>query len=460
MGEVVVDQARLPAGAVQQADGQRGAEAAGAVHPKRTVGHLGHPGEQRVQRNVHGAGDRGGRPLVVTAYVQDGERRALLVCVEVVERDPLVGSEISGGVVDEVRGGADRRRVGPVDADPDQLTLGRLHLLGRLAQQGERRTPRDEPAEVRRELGAELDADAAGDVLGRVRHPVTQVDHPLIGGQAFAQLLGVDQVRETQVDGSGACEVPGAHVGVVGRVRGQVRDQPLDEGVLVGLDQRVVALALGGDRRGVPARGGPRRAEAAEPVRREDLRLAREVAQPPSRAELGPGELLGAIRAHEIGPSDTAEDHRTAGEDRSHTCVGGVLDEERQVRDGVPGGGQHRQPQVAEGQRLPVDDRSAVERDRVGLVDDVAGAGAGGQLEPAGDVVVVHVRLQHRDAPQPTRGEHRLHPVDVALGVYHHGDRAVVRHVAAVSQLAGLDDLDTEHRISLTLAHMSGCPYI
>ena len=62
-------------------------------------------------------------------------------------------------------------------------------------------------------------------------------------------------------------------------------------------------------------------------------------------------------------------------------------------------------------------DRGAGKPDRVGPVDQVPRAGRPGQRQPAGDIVVVDVRLGHvGDAHAPLGGQ-AADPVDVPLGV-------------------------------------------
>ena len=96
----------------------------------------------------------------------------------------------------------------------------------------------------------------------------------------------------------------------------------------------------------------------------------------------------------------------------------------------------------AHADRLAVRDGSALEPDGVRGVDEIAGAVGAGQDQPAGDVVIVHVRFGHvRDGyPGVTGG--RLDAVRVALRVDRQRHRAVVDQVAAVPELRGLDDDD------------------
>ena len=68
-----------------------------------------------------------------------------------------------------------------------------------------------------------------------------------------------------------------------------------------------------------------------------------------------------------------------------------------------------------------------------------------GEREPAGEVVVVDVGLQHVADLQPALGDQVKDPVDVALGVHHDGDLAVGCEVAAVAETRGLDRLNLDH---------------
>ena len=68
----------------------------------------------------------------------------------------------------------------------------------------------------------------------------------------------------------------------------------------------------------------------------------------------------------------------------------------------------------------------------VGCIDQVLRAGAAGQGKAAGDVVVVDVGLEDVGQPQALLLEQRQDAVNVALGVHHEGDLAVMDEVAAV----------------------------
>ena len=85
-----------------------------------------------------------------------------------------------------------------------------------------------------------------------------------------------------------------------------------------------------------------------------------------------------------------------------------------------------------------------LEGDLVGRVHVVRRAGAPGQCQPAGHVVVVDVGLEDVGEPDVVFLEQVQHPVDVALRVDHERDLAVVDEVAAVAQGGRLDRDDGE----------------
>jgi hypothetical protein len=84
-------------------------------------------------------------------------------------------------------------------------------------------------------------------------------------------------------------------------------------------------------------------------------------------------------------------------------------------------------------------DRVALVGDLVLGVDVVRRAGALGEGEAAGQVVVVDVGLEDVGEPRPRVVEQGEHAVDVALRVDHQGHLAVVHEVAAVAQGGSLD---------------------
>ena len=69
----------------------------------------------------------------------------------------------------------------------------------------------------------------------------------------------------------------------------------------------------------------------------------------------------------------------------------------------------------------------------------VGRAGALGQREPTGHVVVVDVRLEDVGEPHPVLLEQVQDAVDVTLRIDHERDLAVVDDVAAITQGRGLD---------------------
>ena len=180
---------RAAAGGVEQRGGDGGAVAAGAVHPDLAGRHLVEPAGELVDRDVHRAVDPGAGVLVAAADVEDDHLA--------VAADPLeVGEGRRSGSVARLAVGpvarpAGRVRRGPVDADPDQLALGLGDLVGGLAEQGQRGAPGDQPAEVGGEPAVEAEVQGAGGVAGGEGGPVAQVDDPLAGLDAAAQLGGV-----------------------------------------------------------------------------------------------------------------------------------------------------------------------------------------------------------------------------------------------------------------------------
>ena len=146
--------------------------------------------QQAVQRDVRRADEAAGGSLVVAAHVQHPRLRLVGEGAgEVGEGPPRIAAGAGGR--SELRDRPDRGARGTVDADPDQLALGVGDLLMALADQREGCAPRDDPAQVGRELLAEGDPDAAGEVVGGVGGAVAQVDHPLTGGDALGEGVGV-----------------------------------------------------------------------------------------------------------------------------------------------------------------------------------------------------------------------------------------------------------------------------
>ena len=180
-------------------------------------------------------------------------------------------------------------------------------------------------------------------------------------------------------------------------------------------------------------------AEAAEPVGREHLGGIRQLGGQPVRGGvLGVDQVMGVLVPEQIGSTGRAVEQGSAGEHRHRLTAGGQGVGE--VAERVPGCGQgphhHRR---AHGHVLIVGDRGPVVGDLVGGVDEVRGAGALGQGQAAGDVVVVDVGLEHVADPHAFGGGQVEDAVDVALRVDHERHLPVVDEVAAVAQGRGLD---------------------
>ena len=197
----------------------------------------------------------------------------------------------------------------------------------------------------------------------------------------------------------------------------------------------------------VPAVGRGR-AEAAEPVRRVDGHLIRQLrGQPADRAVLGPGQLVGLVRADQIGAADGAVQHGTAGEDRDR--VPAVLAQDvREVTGRVPGGVHDGHGQGPGDDLVVIANGQAVEADLLGRRDDVRCPGLAGQRETAGDVVVMDVGLQHVRDPHPTGLRGGQNPADVTLRVDHDSLGPVVDQVAAIAQGGRLDGHDLRHVVA------------
>jgi hypothetical protein len=118
-----------------------------------------------VQGHVDGAGEMPGVPLRGAAHVEDDDRDVRGVLAgpggrEVTEARAPHGRQ--RGTPGPVPGGAGGSGGGSVDADPDQLALCRGDLLRRLAEQGDRCAPGDQPAEVGGEGSVEAESGRPG----------------------------------------------------------------------------------------------------------------------------------------------------------------------------------------------------------------------------------------------------------------------------------------------------------
>ena len=160
-----------------------------------------------VQGNVDGAADVGGVPFLVATDVQDDHRTVTPDRFQGGEvRDGVAAQRPAAGPVIRVPGGG---RGGSVDADPDQLALGLGDLLGSLAQQGQRRAPGDQPAQVGGEAAVQVEAERAGHVPGGESPAGPQVHHPLSRLDAPPQLGGVGAARRGQVRSDGPAALAG-----------------------------------------------------------------------------------------------------------------------------------------------------------------------------------------------------------------------------------------------------------
>ena len=149
--------------------------------------------------------------------------------------------ECSVGPVLGAAGGLGGRAV---DADPDQLALGLGDVLGGLAEQRHRGAPGDQPAQVGRERAVEAEVEGAGGVAGGERGAVAQVDDPLAGLDAPAELAR----RRPRAGGEVRLGRPGGvgrrHVGVVGGAGAETVEELADVGLLVLGQDRVGLLLL------------------------------------------------------------------------------------------------------------------------------------------------------------------------------------------------------------------------
>ena len=445
--EGVVDRHQLAAGGVEHRRGDRGAVAGFAVHPHLAGGDLVEPVPQLVQGDVDGVADRCGGVLLGASNVQDHHVAVVPDVGEVGEGGRREAGQLTVRPVLRRAGGVGG---GTVDADADQLALGLGHDLRGLPEQGDRRAPGDQPAEVGREGAVETEVQGAACMPGRERGAVAQVDHPLAGLDPPAELGGVRECRRAEIGLRGPGRVGGSHVRVVGGPGAEAVEQLADVGLLVLGEHRVGPLLLADGRvGGLGLRG---RAERPEAVGREDAGLVGEqVGEPVGRGVLVTDQRVGVLSAEQVRAPGGAVEQRASGEHADGAvepgCVGaaGVGQGVGEVGEGVPGSRQRGHPHPAPDlDGLRVADRGALEGDLVGGVDVVRRAGAPGQRQPTGHVVVVDVGLEDVGEPDTVLLEQVQHPVDVALRVHHERDLAVVDEVAAVTQGGCLDRDDGE----------------
>jgi hypothetical protein len=279
------------------------------------------------------------------------------------------------------------------------------------------------------------------DVVGREDPAVAQVDDPLARLDRPRDVLRGGTLREREVHGTGTALVGGAHVRVVGGERVEAGDQLAHERVLVDRERRVAEDLVGEG--GCRAHRGGRAAERAEPVGRVDrggaCDLGRDAAH---RAPLRSRERFGELGAQQVGTSHAAEQERAAGEQRE--VLAPDVEGERDVVGRVPGGVEDPDEAGVGGELRLVLHLMGGEGDVHARGHDVLGLQHPGELEPAADVVVVEVGLQDVGHGPAALVEDGFDPVDVALGVDDDGGTAASDHVAAVSQVGGLDRDDVE----------------
>ena len=159
---------------------------------------------------------------------------------------------------------------------------------------------------------------------------------------------------------------------------------------------------------------------------------------------LRPGQPLGQPGLHQIRPPHAADQQRSAGEGGHRPPV--VLQDVRGVVRGVAGRGHRPQRQpLVDLLHVPVGHRHPRIRHGRPGGHEIAGAGEAGQLQTAGHVVVVHMRLGDGDDPYTPAGGRGDHPVDVARRVHHDHRPGSARQIAPVAQTFGLQDVGKEH---------------
>ena len=146
-----------------------------------------------MERDVDGAGDAGRVVLVGAAYVEDDDLAVVAHLGEVGEgrgreRAQLRRSLQSSGLPVACAAG----RSMPIRTSSRWASATSSAAL---AEQRDRGAPGDEPAEVGREAAVEPEVERAGGVPGGERGAVAQVDDPLAGLDAAAQLGGVGERR-------------------------------------------------------------------------------------------------------------------------------------------------------------------------------------------------------------------------------------------------------------------------
>ena len=169
------------------------------------------------------------------------------------------------------------------------------------------------------------------------------------------------------------------------------------------------------------------------------------VDHPPDRSVLQAGQGVGQIGCDQVGAAHRAVQQRSAGEQRTGTgtfavAVLGHVVAEMVLR--VAGSRHHSNRERAHFDDVAVAHATVIEGQDLCCGVQVGGAGAPGQGEPAGDIVVMQVGLGDvGDGDHGVVGG-RQHAVEVPLGIDDQRHLAVVHQVAAVPERWCLDGLD------------------
>ena len=328
---VVVDVDDAPARPVQQARGDAGAVTRAAVHPDLARGQLSARALDVLDRHVQGAGKVAGFELVALPDVAPrpalGQRR---------------GSRPSrrAGRPRPARRGR-RSTCVPTPSMPMPARSRRAGARsGRWSVVTPARAPRHQPSDVRRELGAVLDADRPGKVTG-AKPPGRAGRRPRRRASAAPGPPGRAGVPPAGTSASGAGPVEWRHVLVVGGDGPEAGHQVLDETVAVVHEcgvggaagrrarRRPVGAVVACSRRSCRSRG------SGEPGRGRQLRRAS------VRCPTGPGRAGGGSVVHQVRAADGAVEQAAAAEERARAPAAAVRGEEGLVVPGVAGGVDH-----------------------------------------------------------------------------------------------------------------------
>ena len=311
-----------------------------------------------VQRNVQRALDVPARPLKPPADVENGDRLATPGGGQLREVADRVGREPCYPAAPSADGPAmPAMRSMPILARSRWASATWPGCCRRSASAGCRG---QQPAQVGHELSPYSKLSDPGRCPAanarRLRRSTTHSP----GGDAPTDLRGVGHRRRDQVGGGRAGGVGRGHPGVVRRdnrqgPRAAMRRRSPRRGSSAGLTCRSSPMVE-------PSAPGPAgRAEAAEAVRGIDRRLAGKQPRPaagPTRAAPRRGRRV--LGAEQVGPPGRPVQQRAAGEHRDQLAGSGVLKRVGQVRERVPGGGDHPYPhRRPDRHHVAVDDRGS-----------------------------------------------------------------------------------------------------